>query len=109
MSVVTVRCGSSSSLTTADGWVPAQGRDDETLPHHARHESGLAARRLDFLFQEAVRFLPDITRPHIGPGPAFVVGGAGGLAEIVAFAALHLETLVIAARTIDRGLDGPIP
>src|SRR6266436_6437780 len=114
MSVVTVRCGSSSSLTTADGWVPAQGRDDEALPHHPRRESGLAARRLDFLFQEAMRFPADVARPRIGPGPAFVVGGAGGFAEVVALAAfdlaaLELEILVIAAGTVDRGFDRPVP
>ena len=61
------------------------------LPHHARDKPGLAPRRLDLLFQEAMRVPADIARPRIGPGPAFVVGGAGGLAGLVALAALEFE------------------
>ena len=56
------------------------------LPHHARGKPRLAPRRLDVFFQEAVRFPAGIARPRIGPGAAFVVGGAGGLAGVVALA-----------------------
>src|SRR4029079_11444764 len=73
------------------------------LPHHARREPRLAARWLDVLLQEALRLLAGIARPRIGPGAAFVVGGAGGLAGVVAVAALEIETLVVAAETVDRG------
>src|SRR5947199_58138 len=54
------------------------------LPHDARRKPRLAPRRLDVLLQEAVRFLAGIAGPGIGPGAAFVVGGAGGLAGVVA-------------------------
>ena len=60
---------------------------DVRLPHHARGKPRLAPRRLDVLFQEAMRFAAGIAGPRIGPGPAFVVGGAGRLAGLVAFAA----------------------
>src|SRR5713226_2160025 len=79
-----------------------------TLPHHARDEPGLAPRRLDFLFQEAVRGFSGISRPRIGPGPALVVAGAGRLALIVAVAAFQFETAIIAAGPVDRGLDRAI-
>src|SRR3984957_9716958 len=75
------------------------------LPHHARDKPGLVPRRFYFLLQEAVRFLADITRPRIGPGPAFVVVGTGGLADLVALAAFQGETAVIAAGPVDRGFD----
>src|SRR6202795_4040308 len=75
------------------------------LPHHARDEPGLAPRRLDFLFQEAVRGFSGIARPRIGPGPALVVAGAGRLAFVVAVAAFHFETAIIAAGPVDRGFD----
>src|ERR1700712_1357649 len=53
-------------------WVPDRAslvRDDEgfLLPHHTRRKSGLAPRRLDVFFQEAVRFLADIAWTGIGP------------------------------------------
>src|SRR4249920_3652602 len=67
-----------------------------TLPHHARGKPGFPARRLDVFLQEAMRFLAGIARPRIGPGAAFVVGGAGGLAGVVAFAAVEVETPVVA-------------
>ena len=77
----------------------------DCLPHHARGKPGLPPRRLDVLLQEAMRFLAGIARPGIGPGAAFVVGGAGGLAGVVAVAALEVETLVVAAEAVDRGFD----
>src|SRR5439155_187379 len=56
--------------------------------------------------QEAVRLLAGIAGPGIGPGAAFVVGGAGGLAGVVAaVAALEIKTLVVAAEAVDRGFD----
>ena len=58
--------------------------DDGMLPHHAGNKAGLAPRRLDLLFQKTVRLLADISGARIGPGPAFVVGHAGGLADLVA-------------------------
>src|SRR5216683_7308691 len=76
---------------------------DSSLPHHARNKPGLAPRRLDVLFQEAVRGFSGISRPRIGPGPAFIVGGAGRLALIVAVAAFQFEIAIIAAETVDRG------
>src|SRR6476619_6138371 len=112
MFVVMPRC-SSSFAQYADRWlwVPARaslGRDDvqwnTTLSHHPRDEPGLAARRLDVFFQEAVRFLPDISRPCIGPGPAFVVARAGRLASLVAVTALEVEIAVIATEPVDRDL-----
>src|SRR5437899_2390314 len=76
------------------------------LPHDARRKPRLAPRRLDVLLQEAVRFLAGIAGPGIGPGAAFVVGGAGGLAGVVAaVAALEIKTLVVAAEAVDRGFD----
>src|SRR5580704_2223005 len=75
------------------------------LPHHAPDESGLAPRRLNFLFQEAVRFLADIARPRIGPGSAFVVFGAGCLADFVALSPFESETAIVAAGAVDRGFD----
>src|SRR4051812_6077818 len=77
-----------------------------TLPHHARGKPGLAPRRLDVFFQITMRIAAGIAGPGIGPGPAFVVGGAGGLALVVAFAAaFDVEIPVVAAETVDRGFD----
>ena len=63
-----------------------------------------------------MRLAADIARAGIGPGPAFVVGGAGGLAGLVALAALEVETAVVAAgRSIEvstallRGSTTPAP
>src|SRR6185312_10985230 len=67
---------------------------------------GLSSRRLDVLLQEAVRLLAGVARPRVGPGAAFVVCGAGGLAGVVAIAALEIKAVVVTAETIDRGLDG---
>src|ERR1700739_2918690 len=78
------------------------------LPHHARDKYGLAPRRLDFLFQKAMRIFSDISAPRIGPGPASIVAGASGLAGFVALAAFELETVVIAAEPVDRGFDRPV-
>src|SRR6185295_17351383 len=73
---------------------------------HARGKPGFPPRRLDVLFQEAVRFLAGIAGPRIGPGAAFVVGGAGGLAGVVAaVAAFEIKALVVAAEAVDRGFD----
>jgi hypothetical protein len=66
------------------------------LPHDAGDESCLAPRRLDFLFQEAMRRLADISGPGIGPRPALVVADAGRLAGLVALAAFEFEIAVIA-------------
>src|SRR5882757_1405935 len=74
-------------------------------PDHAGNQPGLAARRLDLFFQETMRLPPDISRTGIGPGPAFIVGGAGGLAGFVALAAFDVEIAVIAAEPVDRGFD----
>ena len=52
-------------------------------------------------------FPADITRPDIGPGPAFIVAGAGRLAKLIAFAAFQLKILVVAAGAIDGGFNGP--
>src|SRR6202051_1698784 len=81
------------------------GMTVQSLPHHARGKPGLVPRRLYFLLQEAVRFLSDIPRPRIGPGPAFVVVGTGGLADLVALTAFQGEAAVIAAGPVDRGFD----
>src|SRR5438128_2323008 len=76
------------------------------LPHDAGRKPRLAPRRLDVLLQEAVRFLAGIAGPGIGPCAAFVVGGAGGLAGVVAaVAALEIKTLVVAAEAVNRGFD----
>src|SRR5450755_2184909 len=80
----------------------------QLLPHHARGEPGPAPRRLDFLFQKAVRGFSGISRPRISPGPALVVAGAGRLALIVAVAAFQFETAIIAAGPVDRGFDRAI-
>src|SRR6185437_1746169 len=86
----------------------ASPRKDElrSSPHHARTEAGPAPRRLDFLFPETVRVPADIAGPREGPGATPVIGGAGGLAGSVTVAALDVETPVIAARPVDRGLLG---
>src|SRR5437763_2075069 len=76
------------------------------LPNHTRGKPRLPPRRLDVFLQEAVRLLAGVARPRIGPGAAFVVGGAGGLAGVVAVAALEIEALVVAAVAVDRGFDG---
>src|SRR5260370_28954069 len=76
------------------------------LPHHARDDPGLAPRGLDVFFQKAACVFSDISRPRIGPGPAFVVAGASRLAGIVAFAALEFEIAVIAAESVDRNFLG---
>src|ERR1700722_1430775 len=75
------------------------------LPHHARDKSRLAARRLDVLFQKAVRFFSDIASPRKGPCPAFIVAGAGRLTGFIALAAFEVETAIVAAEPVDRGLD----
>src|SRR5947199_10405242 len=75
------------------------------LSYHARYEPGLSPRRLDILFQVAMRCPSDISGPRIGPGPAFVVGNASRLAGLVALTALDFEIPVIAAPAIDRSLD----
>src|SRR3954471_17525112 len=84
----------------------AWGGTIRDLPHHPRDKPRPAARRLDDFFQKAVRFPAGIARPRIGPGAAFVVGGAGRLAFVVAFAAgLDDEIAEVAAKTVDRGFD----
>src|ERR1700742_4555109 len=75
------------------------------LPHHARDKSRLAPRRLDFLFQKAMRVFSDISSPRIGPGPASIVAGASGPAGFVALPPLQLETMVVTAEPVDRGFD----
>src|SRR4051812_5045513 len=86
---------------------PSYKTSPVALPHHARGKPRLPPRRLDVLLQEALRVLAGIARPRIGPGAAFVVGGAGGLAGVVAaVAALEIKTLVVAAEAVDRGFDG---
>src|SRR6185295_6978576 len=75
------------------------------LPHHARDEPRLAPRRLDVLFQIAMRVTADIAGPGIGPGAAFVVGGARRLAGLVALGAFQIEIAIVAAETVDRGFD----
>src|SRR5438552_9215836 len=49
-----------------------------------------------------MRRASDISGPRIGPGAAFVVGGACRLAGIVAVAALEFEITVVAAEAVDR-------
>src|ERR1700732_1459878 len=78
------------------------------LPHHAGGKPRLAPRRLDILLQEAVSVFSDISRPRIGPGPAFIVAGASRLAGFVAVAPLEVETAVITAEPVNRGLDRSI-
>src|SRR5215475_5121093 len=80
----------------------------ERLPHHSRNKSGPAPRWLDVLLQQTARFLAEIALADIGPGPALVVGGAGGLAGLVALAPLGIEAAVVAAGPVDRGLDSAI-
>src|SRR4051812_48974691 len=75
------------------------------LSHHAGNEPGLAARRLDVLLQVAMRLAAGVARPGVGPGPAFVVGGAGGLAGVLALSNLEVKILVIPAGTVARGFD----
>ena len=48
-----------------------------------------------------MRVLADITGARKGPGAAFVVGGAGGLADLVAVALLQFETVIVAARPVE--------
>src|SRR5438270_13227051 len=79
----------------------------KNLPHYARGKSRLAPRRLDVFVQKAMRRAPGIAGPRVSPGAAFVVGGAGGLAFVIAFAAgLDVEIPVVAAKAVDRGFDG---
>src|SRR5882724_1198459 len=87
---------------------PVTIRMPRMLPHHARDKPRLAPRRLDFLFQKTVSIFSDISRPRIGPGPAFVVAGAGRLAGFVAVAPLEIEIAVIPAEPVNRGLDRSI-
>src|ERR1700722_10956980 len=105
--VIPGRCEASNPESRDSGSALRASRNDgeEGLPHHARDEPGLAPRRLYFLFQEAVRFLADIARPRIGPGPAFVVLGAGCLADFVALSPFESETAKVAAGAVDRGFD----
>src|SRR5437899_7643384 len=53
-------------------------------------------------------FPADVSGPGKGPGPAFIVGGAGRLAKVVAFAAFQLKTLVVAPGAIDGSLNGSV-
>src|SRR5262245_8117587 len=53
-----------------------------------------------------MRFPADIAGSREGPGAAFAVGGAGRLAVLLTLAALDVETSVVAARPVDRGLLG---
>src|SRR5258705_3139 len=71
------------------------------LPHHAGRKSRLAARRLDVLFQKAMRFAPGIAGAGIGPGAAFVVGGAGRLAGVVAVLGAEIEAFLVATQSVD--------
>src|SRR6266700_2174830 len=90
-----------------EGWYPRPtiSRD---LSHHAGTESGLAPRRLDFLLQETMRLLADISGPRKGPGATLVLGVAGRLADLIAVAGLEFETAEVAAGPVDRGLDRPV-
>src|ERR1700733_8122709 len=78
------------------------------LPHDAGNKPRLAARRLDVLFQKAVWFFSDIPPPRKGPGPAFIVIGAGRLAGFVALTAFEIKTAIVAAEPVDRGFDRPV-
>src|SRR5205085_3950248 len=49
----------------------------------------------------------DVARAGVGPGAAFVVGGAGGLAGLIALMTFDVEIAVVAAEAVDRRLDGP--
>src|SRR5450631_436065 len=51
-----------------------------------------------------MRVLALIARPRIGPGAAFVVVGAGGLAGLLALI-FQSEIAVVAAEAVDRGFD----
>ena len=55
-----------------------------------------------------MRVAAGIAGPGVGPGAALVVSGAGGLAGLVAVAALQFEILVVAAEAVDRGFDGAV-
>src|SRR6476620_9363291 len=80
--------------------------DGAVSPHYTRGKSGLAARRLDVFLQKAVRLSSDISMARIGPGPAFVVADASGLAGVVAVAAFELEIAIVAAQPVDRNFLG---
>src|SRR5207237_1112837 len=56
-----------------------------------------------------MRTAPDIARPRVGPGEAFVVVGAGGLAGFVTLIVLESEIPVVAAETVDRAFDRTVP
>src|SRR5438105_765366 len=56
-----------------------------------------------------MRTAPGVARSRVGPGAALVVGGAGGLAGLVALIAFELEILVVAAEAVDRGFDRAVP
>ena len=79
--------------------IELRGPELGLLPHHAGNKPGLAPRRLDVFFQEAVRIFADIAGPRIGPGPALVVGGAGGLAGVVALARYSIRNCGSRRRT----------
>src|SRR5882724_6692879 len=83
-------------------------RGPRMLPHHARDKPRLAPRWLDVLFQKAVSIFSGISRPCIGPGPAFVVASASRLAGFVAVTPLEVEIAVIPAEPVNRGLDRSI-
>src|SRR6202047_1975253 len=87
---------------------PVTIRMPRMLPHHARDKPRLAPRRLYCLFSKAVEIFSDIPRPGTGPGPAFVVAGAGRLAGFVAVTPLEVEIAVIPAEPVNRGLDRSI-
>src|SRR5581483_1486257 len=53
----------------------------KALADHTRNAARLVPRPRDPVLEIAARARTDVARPHIGPGAAFVVGFAGGLAR----------------------------
>ena len=67
------------------------------------------ARAGDFVLQVAARGRPDIAGPHVGPGAAFVLRVAGGLARRAFRIGRGLEVAVVAAEAVNRIFNAAAP
>jgi hypothetical protein len=78
---------------------------DSPLSHYARNTTRLVPRARDLILEIATCARSDIAGPHIGPGPAFVLGLARRLASRTVRFSRNFQIAVIAAEAVNGILD----
>src|SRR5262245_58238337 len=108
-----INSGAGLSFNHALVPIPKVGSDSRTyvrteasnLPHDAGDTARLSIRTGDVALEVADRGLPEIARPHIGPGSARFVAFTMSLAALAAGIRRQLELPIIAARPVDGEFD----